>query len=77
LQGIDVDPATFLQENKHSEKLFNLFGAQEVTSLDYSSYEGADIFHDMNLPFQEICASDSRLSLMGVALSTFLIFHRG
>jgi len=50
LQGIDVDAATFLQENKYSEKLFNLFGAQEVASLDYSSYEGADTLHDMNLP---------------------------
>jgi hypothetical protein len=47
LKGIDIDAAKFLQENKYSEQLFNLFGAQEITSLDYSSYEGADILHDM------------------------------
>lgn len=53
LQGIDVDAERFLEENKYSEKLFNLFGAQEITSLDYSSYEDADILHDMNLPIPE------------------------
>jgi len=33
-----------------SEKLFNVFGAKQVDSLDASSYEDATIIHDLNQP---------------------------
>lgn len=38
---------------KYSEPFFKLLGAEEVDSLDFSSYEGASILHDLNLPFPE------------------------
>lgn len=48
--GIDENPQQFLVENKYAEKFFLLLGAKEVTSLDYTDYEGATIIHDMNSP---------------------------
>ena len=37
---------------KYCEKLFEEFGFNELDSLDYSSYEGASIIHDMNKPLE-------------------------
>ena len=33
---------------KYSEPFFNILGAKEVDSIDYSKYENATIIHDMN-----------------------------
>jgi len=33
-----------------AEPLFEVLGATEITSLDYSDYQGATIRHDLNLP---------------------------
>lgn len=53
VQGIDVDPDEFLKSHEYGEGFFSLFGAQEVDSMDYSSYENATIIHDMNSPVPE------------------------
>jgi len=37
-----------------AEDFLRLLGATEVVSFDYSSYEGATICHDMNLPLPEM-----------------------
>jgi hypothetical protein len=36
-----------------AESLFQILGATQVESLDYSDYEGASLIHDMNLPVPE------------------------
>jgi hypothetical protein len=51
--GIKRDAEAFLRENRFSETFFALLGATNVTSLDCSSYEAADILHDMNLPIPD------------------------
>ena len=48
--GIQQSAAEFLRESKYAEPFFSALGAQEIDSLDYSSYENASILHDMNLP---------------------------
>jgi hypothetical protein len=48
--GINADADEFLRDNEYGEEFFARLGATEVRSLDYSSYEGADILHDMNRP---------------------------
>jgi hypothetical protein len=37
----------------YSEGLLQLLGAEEIDSLDYSNYEGANLLHDMNLPIPD------------------------
>ena len=51
--GINKDPKVFIQENRYSEAFFRLLGAKVISSIDYSSYEGADIVHDMNSPIPD------------------------
>jgi hypothetical protein len=48
--GINQDAEEFVRRNKFGEPFFSLLGANEITSLDYSPYEGATVVHDMNLP---------------------------
>jgi hypothetical protein len=48
--GIEQDAEAFLRENRYSERFFSLLGAQEISSIDYSPFEGATIIHDMNAP---------------------------
>jgi hypothetical protein len=48
--GIPENVGSFLRSNEYSESFFSLLGASEVVSLDFSSYEGATMIHDMNLP---------------------------
>ncbi|MEX2174296.1 MAG: hypothetical protein WD872_08035 [Pirellulaceae bacterium] len=48
--GIDHDAESLLRENEFSERFFELLGAKEVASLDYSTYENATVIHDMNAP---------------------------
>jgi hypothetical protein len=48
--GIDEDADQFVLKHAYGERFFSLLGAQEITSLDCSSYEDASVIHDMNLP---------------------------
>lgn len=50
IHGINLEAEAFLRANKYGETFFSLLGAREVNSMDYSSYEGATILHDMNCP---------------------------
>ena len=50
VHGINRDAATFVRDNAYAEEFFKLFGAKEISSFDMSSYENANILHDMNLP---------------------------
>ena len=44
----------FLESSKgYSEQFLGFLGAKKIDALDFSSYEGANILHDMNLPVQE------------------------
>jgi SAM-dependent methyltransferase len=45
------DQVTFSDE--YSEPLFEMLGAKEIDSLDYSAYENASIIHDLNTPVPE------------------------
>jgi hypothetical protein len=51
--GIPRDAYQFLQENEYSEKFFTLLGAQQISSVDASDFEGATHIHDMNMPLHE------------------------
>src|SRR5262245_5113042 len=46
--GNREDVKRFLGENKFGERFFSLLGAQDVASIDCSSYESATIIHDLN-----------------------------
>jgi hypothetical protein len=48
--SIPLNAEAFLRENKYAEPFFSLLGANEVASLDVSSYEKATFIHDMNFP---------------------------
>jgi hypothetical protein len=48
--GISQCADDFLRENTYGDQFFSLLGAEHVESLDYSTYEGATLIHDMNLP---------------------------
>ena len=50
IHGINLRATEFLHANKYGEEFFSLLGAHEINSMDYSSYEGATILHDMNSP---------------------------
>jgi hypothetical protein len=41
---------TRLKKNTSDVVFFNLLGITDINALDYSSYEHADIIHDLNLP---------------------------
>jgi SAM-dependent methyltransferase len=44
-----------LNSDRYADRFFAmLLGAQKVTSLDVSDYEGCDLIHDMNLPIAPI-----------------------
>jgi SAM-dependent methyltransferase len=36
--------------DRYADPLFHMLGAEQVSALDYSNYEGADIIHDLNTP---------------------------
>lgn len=50
LHGRALDGLT-REEQPWSEAFFQRLGATQVESLDYSSYEGAAVIHDMNQPW--------------------------
>jgi hypothetical protein len=51
--GVPRDADQFLRENEYSENFFSLLGAQNISSVDMSSFEGATHIHDMNLPLPD------------------------
>lgn len=51
--GINHNAEDFLRANSYGERFFSLLGAKELTSIDYSSYEGANTIHDMNVPIPD------------------------
>src|SRR5580765_7727017 len=51
--GVSENVETFLKSNRFSEAFFRVLGANEADSMDYSSYEGATILHDMNMPIAD------------------------
>lgn len=50
---IEQNAERFVRENQFAEEFFRLMGAKEVSSLDYSSYEGATFVQDMNSPIAD------------------------
>ena len=51
--GVSRDADQFLRENEYSENFFSLLGAQQISSVDMSDFEGATHSHDMNLPLPD------------------------
>jgi hypothetical protein len=41
------------EQDRYAEPFFALLGASDTVSIDASSYEGASIVHDMNMPIGE------------------------
>ncbi|MES1219056.1 MAG: hypothetical protein ABUT20_26350 [Bacteroidota bacterium] len=48
---VDVEKFKFPAE--YSEPIFQILGASEIDSMDYSDYENATIIHDLNSPIPE------------------------
>jgi hypothetical protein len=55
--GADQAEAILRDEGGFCEPLFRFLGARRIDSIDYSSYEGASIVHDMNQPVPDHLAS--------------------
>jgi hypothetical protein len=51
--GLSQDAGNFWQANEYSEGFFSLLGAQQVSSVDISDFEGATHIHDMNQPLPD------------------------
>jgi hypothetical protein len=51
--GVARNAEEFLRENDYSESFFAMLGANQVSSVDFSDYEGATHIHDMNVPLPE------------------------
>ncbi len=47
---LNIDAVNFLRDNPYGERFLALLGAQEISSLDYSTYEQSSLIHDMNTP---------------------------
>lgn len=60
--NVNQDAKRFVRDNGFAEEFFRLMGAQEVNSLDFSSYEGATYVQDMNSPIPDHL--HSRLSVV-------------
>ena len=54
---------TNFAQSKYAEFVFSALGSEKVDSLDYSSYEGATIEHDLNFPVPENLHSKFELIL--------------
>ena len=54
--GISMDLSAaeriLTKNNGYCEPLFELLGAEEIKAMDVSNYEGAQLIHDLNQPFQ-------------------------
>jgi hypothetical protein len=53
IYNVNQDAKRFVRDNGYAEEFFRLMGAQEVNSLDFSSYEGATYVQDMNSPIPD------------------------
>jgi len=51
--GFDLTYADLVQEDGYAEQFFKALGAEEVTSVDLSDFEGATVLHDLNDPVPE------------------------
>lgn len=49
--GVSIDKLT--ETTDYAEPFFRALGVSDVTSMDYSDYEGADIVHDLNKPIPD------------------------
>ena len=58
----------------YSEDFLRFLGAESIDSLDYSSYEGANILHDMNLPVPDACKNKYSLVLESGSLEHIFNF---
>jgi hypothetical protein len=67
-----LDPATI-----YAEELFRLLGAKQITAIDASDYEGAQIVHDMNRPIPDSLAASFDLVLDGGTLEHVFNFPTG
>ena len=51
--NVDLIDEDEFKDNEYSEPLFKNLGASKIDSMDNSSYEGATVLHDLNLPVAE------------------------
>jgi SAM-dependent methyltransferase len=58
-----LDPAEV-----YCEEFFNILGAKEIISIDVSTFEGAQVIHDMNLPIPDSLDSSFDVVLDGGTL---------
>src|SRR5512145_477284 len=53
LQALDISDELFQPDSldtRYAESVFKALGAKQVSSLDFSAYEGASFVHDLNQP---------------------------
>ena len=62
-----------LEEDGYAEPLLKMLGAKHIDSIDYSGYEGANVLHDLNLPFDDALLNKYSLVLESGTLEH--IFH--
>lgn len=67
-----LDPATV-----YAEEFFRLLGAKQITAIDASDYEGAQVVHDMNRPIPDSLAASFDLVLDGGTLEHVFNFPTG
>ena len=74
LRQTGLSAVRFLADSKgYAEKLFGFLGAEEVTAIDNSDYEGAGIVADLNAPIAETLRNRFTAILDGGCLEH--IFH--
>jgi len=76
IHGINLRATEFLQANKYGEEFFSLLGAHEINSMDYSSYEGATILHDLNSPIPADLNQRFSVVYDGGPLNTYSTFPK-
>ena len=61
----------------YAEEFFRLLGAKQITAIDASDYEGAQVVHDMNRPIPDSLADSFDLVLDGETLEHVFNFPTG
>jgi hypothetical protein len=74
--GTPRDAEQFLRENEYSENFFSLLGAERISSVDISDFEGATHVHDMNQPLPETLRGQFTVVLDIGTLEHVLILFR-
>ena len=62
------------REPRYAEKFFGMLGAEQISAIDISDYEGAGILHDMNMPIPEEYACQYDVVIDGGALEHIFNF---